>query len=87
MIRSELYITQDEREVIIFSLVAGPSMLEETYTWMQEGDNKKIINVSVTRAKRELIIVGNRSNIAERGGLLAILNTWVSHLENNFNKD
>ena len=33
----------DEREIMIFSLVAGESIKETTYSWMQEGKSKNLI--------------------------------------------
>ena len=66
----------DERELMIFSLVVGPSMRSGTYAWIQEGKSKNLINVSVTRARKELIIIGNEEHILKKGGLLAELNLW-----------
>jgi len=61
---------------MIFSLVVGPSMRSGTYAWIQEGKSKNLINVSVTRARKELIIIGNEEHILKKGGLLAELNLW-----------
>jgi hypothetical protein len=69
----------DEREIIIFSLVVGPSMPTSTFKWVQEGKSRNLINVAITRAKKELIIVGNRNNINHRGGLLNELSDWVDY--------
>jgi len=71
----------DEREVMIFSLVVGPSMRETTYGWMQSGTSKNLVNVSLTRARKELIIIGNRSQVDERRGLLRELSNWVKYCD------
>jgi superfamily I DNA and/or RNA helicase len=47
-----------------------------TYAWVQEGNSKNLINVAVTRARKELIIIGNEEYILKKGGLLSELNLW-----------
>ena len=53
----------DEKKVMIYSLTAGPSMSEKTYSWMSGGDasnphERNLINVAVTRARSKLYIIG-----------------------------
>ncbi len=69
----------DEREIMFFSLVVGPTMPASTFKWVQEGKSRNLINVAITRAKNELIITGNRKNIINRGGLLKELSDWVEY--------
>jgi len=69
----------DEKKLMVFSLVIGPSMPKSTVKWIQEGKSKNLINVAITRAKEELIIIGNRSEIDKRGGLLSDLGDWVEY--------
>jgi superfamily I DNA and/or RNA helicase len=54
-------------------------MPTSTFKWVQEGKSRNLINVAITRAKKELIIVGNRNNINHRGGLLNELSDWVDY--------
>tara|TARA_B100001175_G_scaffold314974_1_gene325482 strand:+ start:100 stop:3666 length:3567 start_codon:yes stop_codon:yes gene_type:complete len=76
----------DEKEVMIYSLTAGPSMRKETYDWMA-GNNinnpseRNLINVAITRARKKLIIIGNENFILEKKGLLTELINW-SHFCN-----
>ena len=67
------------REIMLFSLVVGPAMPASTFKWVQEGKSRNLINVAITRAKNELIIIGNRKNIINRGGLLKELSDWVEY--------
>jgi len=69
----------DEREIMFFSMVVGPSMPASTFKWVQEGKSRNLINVAITRAKQELIIIGNRENIINRSGLLKELSDWVEY--------
>ena len=70
----------DEKDVIIFSLVVGESLPKSTYKWMSV-KSKNLINVSVTRAREKLFIVGNRENINSRGGILSNLGEWVDYCD------
>ena len=69
----------DERECMIFSLVVGKSMPPASYKWIGDEKHRNLINVAITRAKKELIIVGNRENIKSRGGLLNELGDWADY--------
>ena len=64
---------------MIFSLVVVESMRKSTYKWMQDGKSKNLINVALTRGKKELIIIGNRSEVKKRGCLLSELSDWIEY--------
>lgn len=72
----------DEKKVMIYSLTAGPSMSEKTYSWMSGGDasnphERNLINVAVTRARSKLYIIGNENFILSKSGLLTELINWT----------
>ena len=58
------------------SLVAGDSMSKSTYKWMTV-QSVNLINVSITRARKKIYIIGNRENIDSRTGILSDLGQWV----------
>ena len=74
----------DEKDVILFSLVLGPSMHKSTYRWLQDGYNRNLINVAVTRARKQLFIIGNRKEVEKRGGLLSDLSDWIKYCDSKY---
>ena len=51
----------DEKETIIFSTTISNQTSNETYNWVK--NNKELINVAVTRAKKKFILLGNTSAV------------------------
>lgn len=51
----------DEKDVVLFSLAVTEQTGEKSYEWLK--NNKELINVAVSRAKEQLIIVGDEENI------------------------
>ena len=68
----------DERDVIYFSPVVGPSMTERQAAWPADAN---LVNVALTRARRRLVIVGNMEACLSHRNLLADLARYVSRLE------
>jgi hypothetical protein len=62
----------DERDIMIFSLVVSPNMPDGSIRWIHNvnTDSKNLLNVALTRARKELHLVGNRSVCEKAGGLL-----------------
>lgn len=63
----------DERDVMIFSPVVAEGMLPRLSRWVAETD--QLLNVSITRARGALHVVGDRHACREAGGFLAELAT------------
>src|SRR5574344_526693 len=51
----------DEKDVILFSLSLTSTTSPNTYKWLSE--NKELINVAVSRAKEQLVIVSNSQTV------------------------
>ena len=51
----------DEKDVVLFSLAITEQTGEKSYHWLK--NNKELINVAVSRAKEQLIIVGDTENV------------------------
>lgn len=51
----------DEKDVVLFSLAITEQTGEKSYEWLK--NNKELINVAVSRAKEQLIIVGDTENV------------------------
>jgi hypothetical protein len=60
-----------ERDVMVFSLVAGKSMRPNTRRWLRGELN--LWNVAITRARSHLVVVGDRDFWAKEGGIGHIL--------------
>lgn len=62
----------DERDVMIFSVVVAENMPKGTIQWVHDikTDSKNLLNVAVTRARRELHVVANEKLCTKTGGLL-----------------
>jgi superfamily I DNA and/or RNA helicase len=71
----------DEKQVMIFSLVLGDQMPPGTILWVHnlETDSKNLLNVALTRAQKELHIVGNKELCRRAGGLLKLLVEYVDN--------
>jgi superfamily I DNA and/or RNA helicase len=57
----------DERDVVILSPVVSPGGRADYLTEIINSDENHLLNVAVTRAKRELHVVGNRGFMRELG--------------------
>ena len=68
----------DERDVIVFSPTVSSAMPEFHARF---ANNPNLVNVSVTRARRQLLIVGDRGACRALGGVLGHLATYVTDLE------
>ena len=51
----------DEKDVILFSTAIGDGTGDGTYQWLC--NNKELINVATSRAKKQLIVMGDMTNI------------------------
>ncbi|MBV9022313.1 MAG: caspase family protein [Streptomycetaceae bacterium] len=60
-----------ERDVMVFSLVAGEGMHGGAVSWIDRQLN--LWNVAITRARSHLIVVGDRNLWSQRGGVAATL--------------
>ncbi|MGW2651002.1 caspase, EACC1-associated type [Streptomyces sp. NPDC001393] len=60
-----------ERDVMVFSLVAGEGMHDGAISWVHRQLN--LWNVAITRARSRLIVVGDMNLWRERGGVAAEL--------------
>lgn len=49
----------DERDTIVFSSVLAPGISKKSASWLQGGDGRRLLNVSVSRARERLIVVGH----------------------------
>lgn len=68
----------DERDIIYFSPVVGPSMTE----WQARfAADPNLVNVALTRARRRLVVVGNMEACLQHGHLLADLARYIGRLE------
>jgi superfamily I DNA and/or RNA helicase len=79
----------DEKDIMIYSLVVTSNSPESKIRWI---DYKvpNLVNVAVTRAKRLLVIVGNRNYIrthSRRDLSLGCLEAYVSTIEARDNTD
>ena len=65
----------DERDVMVFSLVIADNMPRGTILWVHDiaTDSKNLLNVAITRARRELHVVANEKLCEKAGGLLGEL--------------
>lgn len=68
----------DERDVMLLSPVVGHSM---NASQIRFAADPNLINVALTRARRHLIVVGNRGACLLGGTVLAQFATYVSRLE------
>ncbi len=68
----------DERDIIYFSPVLGPSLPDRQIRFVA---NPNLVNVALTRARRRLVIVGNRNECLTHASVLADLARYVSRLE------
>ena len=68
----------DERDVIYFSPVVGPSMTERQAAFAADPN---LVNVALTRARTRLVIVGNFDACAAYDNPLRDLARYVDHLE------
>ena len=68
----------DERDVIYFSPVVGPSMTERQAAFAAD---KNLVNVALTRARHRLVIVGNMEACLKHRNALSDLAAYVSRLE------
>ncbi|MFD9427774.1 MULTISPECIES: AAA domain-containing protein [unclassified Streptomyces] len=60
-----------ERDVMVFSLVAGEGMHPGSVAWV--GEQLNLWNVAITRARSHLIVVGDKKLWRKRGGVGAAL--------------
>lgn len=62
----------DERDIMLLSLVVAPNMPKGTIQWVHDlsTNSKNLLNVAITRARRELHVVGHREVCLNAGGLL-----------------
>ena len=51
----------DEKDVIIFSLALTDRTRQATYNWLK--DNKELLNVAVSRARKQLVIVSSQKEL------------------------
>ena len=51
----------DEKDVILFSTAIGEGMARSTYNWLS--NNRELINVATSRARNQLLIMGNLESI------------------------
>lgn len=51
----------DEKDIVIFSLAITGQTGEKTYNWLK--NNKELINVAVSRAKEQFIVLGDSNRI------------------------
>lgn len=51
----------DEKDIVLFSLALTEQTGEKSYAWLK--NNKELINVAVSRAVEQLIIVGDSENV------------------------
>ncbi len=65
----------DERDVMIFSVVVAYNMPNGSINWVHDPttDSKNILNVAITRARKELHVVANEKLCIKTGGLLGEL--------------
>lgn len=56
----------DEKDVILFSLGLSDSSAVKTYDWLK--NNRELINVATSRARKELIVLGSRKNLERLHG-------------------
>lgn len=69
----------DERDVILFSPVLGPSM---TKTAVSFANDPNLVNVALTRARHRLRVVGNRAAcLSHRSTVIGEFAEYVSRLE------
>lgn len=68
----------NERDVIIFSTVASIGMKPGTYSFINE---RRQLNVAITRARTKLIIIGNKEFCKENGGYLGKLADYADGLQ------
>ena len=56
----------DEKDVIIFSLGLSDKTGDRTYSWLK--NNRELINVATSRARKELIVLGSEKNLRRLHG-------------------
>ncbi len=66
----------DERDTMVFSLVAGPDLPAGAHWFLRTSGN--LFNVAVTRARGALIVVGDRDGAADLG--IPHLSAFVDHV-------
>lgn len=67
----------DERDVMIFSPVLSRTLPEVSRNWVNDSH---LINVAVTRARRQLVIVGDRQACLAAGGVMGQLAQYSQDL-------
>ena len=65
----------DEKDIIIFSPAVSDGIKQKTINWIHS--TNQLINVAITRARSELIIVGNKKICSEAGGVLKELVDYI----------
>jgi len=69
----------DERDVIILSTVLSSNMKKSTIDWIQKPHN--LVNVSITRARDSLIVVGDFITMKQQTGILKDLSDYIDDIE------
>ncbi|MGH2656737.1 MAG: AAA domain-containing protein [Actinomycetota bacterium] len=68
----------DERDIVVFSPAVSASMPPH---YSRFANDPNLVNVGVTRARRQLVIVGDRAACRDLGGVLGHLAKYVTDLE------
>lgn len=68
----------DERDIMLFSPVIGPSMTPQQAKFAAD---RNLVNVALTRARRRLIVVGNRSACLRDNTVISEFARYVARIE------
>lgn len=68
----------NERDAILFSTVASPGIKPGTYNFINE---RRLLNVAITRARTKLFVVGNKQFCKDNGGYLGKLADYADGLQ------
>ncbi len=71
----------DEKDIIIFSPAISEGVKQQTLNWIN--NTKQLLNVSVTRAKSSLIIVGDFEKCENEKGFLKSLAEYCKNIKDN----